>query len=91
MPSFLACRLAMDEVLSRLNSIDARLLRIEEILQATQGSCSNMDKHIAFVENVYSAVRQPISYVSNRLWGSQPLPLKERSQNALAETRFPGV
>jgi len=80
----------MEQVLQRLDAIDARLERIERALGEAQASCSNMDEHIAFVESVYDVVRKPMSYVTHRLWGSHPLPLKERTQMALADTRLPG-
>lgn len=67
------------ESLQRLEAyavrIDQRLERIERKLERTQQSCTNMDEHITFVENVYTAVRQPLSYLASK-FRANPLPLQ---------------
>lgn len=56
----------LDQILSRLETIERRLDKIEV-------SCSDMDNHIGFVEGVYGTLRSPLDYVArqvNRLSGS---------------------
>ena len=55
--------------------IEQRLIRIETQLECTQRSCTNMDEHINFVENVYTAVRQPLSFLASK-FRANPLPLQ---------------
>jgi len=62
----------LDQILSKLERIEYRLERIER-------SCTGMDSHIGFVENVYGTLRSPLGYITtqvNRLTGtsSQSLP-----------------
>lgn len=63
---------AIQESLARL---EAAVERIEARLVETQRSCANMDGHIGFVEGVYAAVRQPLSFLASKVRGTGPLPL----------------
>lgn len=64
-------------VAASVDRIESTLALICDRLEATQTSCANMDEHIGFVESVYSAVRQPLSYIVCRM-RSEPLPTFRR-------------
>ena len=56
----------LDLILNKLGDLEERVERIE-------ASCSGMDSHIGFVENVYGTLRSPLNYITyyiNRLSGS---------------------
>ena len=67
---------ALEKIEASLARMEAAIARIEVRLAETQRSCANMDGHIGFVEGVYAAVRQPLSYLASRLRGAGPLPLR---------------
>lgn len=45
-----------------LKDIKTELKEIKEILSRIEGSCGNMDSHISFVNNTYTALRTPIDF-----------------------------
>jgi len=64
----------MSSVEERLSRIEASLLRIEAKLEAVSSSCTNMDDHIDFVENVYSAFKRKISFFLPSRGSDPPQP-----------------
>ena len=72
----------MDHVESHLERIEAALSRIEERLDRLERSCTNMDEHIGFVENVYGVVRRPLSLLTQRCFG---LPIPRSKDRAASE------
>ena len=46
----------MEEILAKLESIEQRLVKIEE-------KCSKMSGHIDFVETVYNTISSPLFYM----------------------------
>ena len=80
-----------------LDDVAGALTRIEARLEATQASCANMDEHIEFVESVYTAVRQPLSYLVH-CWRAEPLPrlrmrtpLERSGAGCVLHAKFCGV
>ena len=67
-----------------IGRLEAALERVEARLDETQRSCSNMDGHINFVEGVYTAVRQPLSYLAARLSGMGQLPTGRLTMRSFA-------
>ena len=66
--------LRFNQIIEKLECIEKRLSTIE----ANQGividknkkveeDCSKMREHINFIENTYSAVRSPLSYIKNKI------------------------
>lgn len=70
----------MEEINKKLDTIIHKLELIENRLGIVEESCSEMDNHINFVNNVYSTVRTPLDFILNqvgRIQGRQPLALPE--------------
>lgn len=60
----------MEEEIVQINK---KLDRILEILENQNQTCKKLDKHIDFVEDTYSIVREPLNFVYdkvNRLMGN---------------------
>ena len=53
----------MQRIEAAIERIEKSLLRLEGASDATRRSCSNMDDHIGFVEDVYSKLRRPLTYL----------------------------
>lgn len=49
---------------ARLDSIEQRLVRIEEGVRSAGESCDNMDDHIHFVEGVMAPFLRPFSFAN---------------------------
>lgn len=50
-------------LVSQLERIEDRLSRIEEHMVDLHRSSDNMDRHITFVENIFSVVKAPFTYL----------------------------
>lgn len=50
----------LDLILKKLEEMDKRLARVES-------SCTGMDSHIDFVEGVYTTVRHPLEFMSQKV------------------------
>ena len=69
-----------DNILEKLQVISAQLQDIETRLTYIEQSTDNMDRHVSFVEKIYSKVQVPFHYIMNAIPVSkQPPPgiLKE--------------
>ena len=58
--------MSTDEILERLDRIEAVLTKLVETLGSVEKSCENMDGHIGFVQSVYNTVRAPLDLVCRR-------------------------
>lgn len=53
---------------------------INDRMQNVSGSCNNMDRHISFIDGVYSTIRKPMEFIFNKISyisGSEPLVLED--------------
>lgn len=55
----------LDCILHRLDDVNARLERMEQILQDVHGNSTKMTSHVDFVENVYEKVQSPFHSLMN--------------------------
>lgn len=58
-----------EEILNYLKNIDIRLQKIENDIDIIKKSCTHMDNHINFVDNVYDNVKKPLFSVLNTITG----------------------
>jgi hypothetical protein len=77
----------MQRIEAAIERIEKSLLRLEGASDATRRSCSNMDDHIGFVEDVYSKLRRPLTYLLLS-WRSRSGATREELP-ALAQSRSP--
>ena len=62
---------------ARLDVVEEKLEAILEAIHSLSQSCKHMDDHIEFVEDVYQKVRHPLTFITNKITGSDtPLPHK---------------
>jgi archaellum component FlaC len=52
---------------NKLDIIISKLERIEKRLDIIENSCDGMDNHIGFVNGIYTTVRNPLSFLLNRI------------------------
>ena len=69
-----------DDIKECLRRIDQRLDDIEKHLGVIKKDCSQMNRHIVFIENTYDIVRAPLGYLKSKIEGvmrveTVPLPL----------------
>lgn len=57
---------SIDQLLQTLNS---RLIKIEERLEICEKSSKHLDEHIDFVEGVYETVSAPLNFACNKING----------------------
>lgn len=53
------------DILKKLGTIEARLDLMDTKIKEMNKSCTSMDNHIGFVENVYSSLKSPLNYLAN--------------------------
>jgi chromosome segregation ATPase len=53
------------EIKEEIKEIKQILLELKTEIYKTNNSCSKMNEHINFVENVYDGLKRPIEYVKN--------------------------
>ena len=71
----------LKEIREELREIRAQMDRIEELLlNNVEKNCKKMGEHIEFVESVYEKVKNPLSYICNKITGGG-----SESNNALPE------
>ena len=68
------CSQRFDKIESDLKKIIITLETILDTNAHINKSCSRMDAHIGFVDNVYQKVQEPLSWVVNRIGFRQTLP-----------------
>ena len=61
-----------------IKDIKIRLESIEKKIDKILESILKMDNHVDFVEDVYDTIRHPISFICNKITGSEPLPKKSK-------------
>ena len=54
-----------------MEDIEKRLVRIEDKLDYIIVSNNKLDKHIDFIEQIYSNVKKPLNYISKILGGDE--------------------
>ena len=69
--------------LEELNEkIDNNSKMLNDILKLLRNdvtkNCKKMNEHIEFVENVYDAIKNPLSYICNSINGNTILPSNEK-------------
>jgi archaellum component FlaC len=62
------------DISEKLTCINDRLDKIEEKIKQMKKSCTSMDNHIGFVENVYSTLKSPLDYIANVVTTTRKLP-----------------
>ena len=62
------------DLLTKLGSIEARLDLMDTKIKKMKASCTSMDDHIGFVENVYSTLKSPLNYLANMVTTTDELP-----------------
>ena len=65
----------------KIDKLDADIQQIKRMLEQMtdshshiQTSCKRMDDHIGFIDNVYGKMRQPLTWIVNRIGYSETLP-----------------
>ena len=56
----------LERILSKLESIEGRLKILEQKADTIGDSCTNMDRHISFIDKIYMKLRSPIDWISDR-------------------------
>jgi 5-bromo-4-chloroindolyl phosphate hydrolysis protein len=70
----------LKEIREELREMRVQMNRIEELLlNNVEKNCKKMGEHIEFVESVYEKVKNPLSYICNKITGGGG------SNNALPE------
>jgi hypothetical protein len=62
------------DILTKLGTIEARLDLMDTKIKEMNKSCTSMDNHIGFVENVYSSLKSPLNYLANMVTSTEELP-----------------
>ena len=58
----------LDDLESKMNEIDLKLVTILELLQTDiRPNCKKMSSHIDFVDNVYENVKNPLGFICNKV------------------------
>ena len=58
----------LDNLESKMNEIDLKLVTILELLQTEiRPNCKKMSSHIDFVDNVYENVKNPLGFICNKV------------------------
>jgi len=58
----------IDDLESKMNEIDLKLVTILELLQTEiRPNCKKMSSHIDFVDNVYENVKNPLGFICNKV------------------------
>ena len=62
----------LQEIREELREIRLQMDRIEELLlNNVEKNCKKMGEHIEFVESVYDKVKNPLSYICNKITGNK--------------------
>lgn len=70
----------INSIKSEIKDIRMCLESINEGMKNVAGSCDNMDRHISFIDGVYSTIRKPMEFIFNKISyisGSEQLVLEE--------------
>jgi chromosome segregation ATPase len=65
---------------SDIKEIKLCLESINDRMHNVSDSCNNMDRHISFIDGVYSTIRKPMEFIFNKISyisGSEPLVLED--------------
>ena len=73
-PAVLTPPAVLVDILEKLTCINDRLDKMEEKIKQMKKSCTSMDNHIGFVENVYSTLKSPLDYIANAVTTTRKLP-----------------
>ena len=52
---------------SEIKEIRLCIESINDRIQNITGSCNNMDRHISFIDEVYSTIRKPMEFIFNKI------------------------
>ena len=63
----------LSEILDKLESIEKRLEKLEDDSSSIKTSCRSMDNHITFIDMVYSKLRYPLDWITNKITGNSNL------------------
>ena len=61
----------LDIILSKIDSLDRRIKKIEEQNIAIEKSCKGMDSHISFIDSIYMKLRAPLTWLTEKMYGSK--------------------
>ena len=68
----------LDKILKEVEEIKKILNRLLDKSEDIEESCKGMDSHIDFVNNVYSTLRAPLDWITNKVSGETlPEPQKK--------------
>ena len=72
----------IDLIVARLDAIERKLDALVAALEIDIApNCQRMGEHITFIENVYSAARAPLAWLSSRIGGDMDYPAIENSMD----------
>jgi archaellum component FlaC len=57
------------EMNDHFDIINKTLIKLIQVVDKLDGSCSKMDEHINFVETTYETLRSPLDYFTNKING----------------------
>ena len=61
----------IDIVLRKLESLEEKIVRLEDKLNDNSDNCKKMSNHIDFVESVYTGLKSPLEYMRYKLGFSE--------------------
>lgn len=61
----------LESILSKLQSIESRLAKLEGDASCIKKSCHSMDDHINFIDRVYSKLRYPLDWLASKFTGKK--------------------
>ena len=68
----------LDKILKEVKDIKKILNRLLDKSEDIEESCKGMDSHIDFINNVYSTLRAPLDWITNKVSGETlPEPQKK--------------
>ena len=75
----------MTNLESQVLELKDEVARLREDIKQLIVTCSRMDHHISFVDNVYSIVQKPLEFIINSFWGQSKASLPQSHCNRIVK------
>lgn len=69
----------LDDIITRLNAIETRMINLEKDIEYLKNGTDNMNEHISFIETVYDTVKNPFYFIMNKIRPIETIPEKPKS------------
>lgn len=70
----------LSAILKKLDTIEERIINIEEEIHIIKQGSDNMNNHISFIESVYDTVKSPFYFIMNKIKPIEQLPTRKSVQ-----------